>query len=78
MLLVIVIGGEICHSMNKTKDETVRGPVDDDVNSHVVIVKSNLVSIDPWRLSGTVSKVIADAGKATIPYARNPVSVWGE
>lgn len=45
VVLVVVGWSEVLYGMHEAKDEAVGSPVDDDVNGHVVGVKSDLGSL---------------------------------
>ena len=64
MLFVVVFGGvNIDNGMNKAQDESLSGPVDDDIHSHVVLVEGNFVHIRERCGSATEAQFPTDAGK---------------
>ena len=66
-LFVIVRGHEIDHRMDEAQDKAFGGPADDDVDRHIVVVQSDLVSIAPlWQGAG-VAQEAAHPREAAIP-----------
>ena len=46
MFLVVVVGGvDVDNSVDKAEDEPLGGPVDNDVDGHVILVQRDLVHI---------------------------------
>ena len=65
MLLVVVFGGvNVDNGVNKAQDESLGGPVDDDIHSHVVLVQCNFIRIRERYGSAAVAQFPTDAGKA--------------
>jgi len=53
LVFVIIAGSQIGCCMDETQDEALGGPIYDNINSHVVLVKGDLVGLGPLD-SGTV------------------------
>jgi hypothetical protein len=71
MMLVIIFWIEVGHCMHETEYKTVSGPVNDDVNGHVVGIQSNFVSLIPRRSSSAMSKGMADSRKTRVSHTGN-------
>ena len=64
MLVVVIDGVDIDNGVNKAQDETLGGPVDDDVHGHVILVQCDFVYIREGCRSAAEAQLPTDARKA--------------
>ena len=65
MLLIVVVGGvNIGDGMDKAQDKPFGGPVDHNIDSHVVLIQGDLIHVRERCGSAAEAKLPADAGKA--------------
>lgn len=55
VLLIVVLGAQVRDSVDKTQDEAIRGPIDDNIHGHVVVIEGNAVCFLPGRLARAVA-----------------------
>jgi hypothetical protein len=72
--LIVVIWGEIHNSVNEAEDESFCGPVDDDVDSHIVGVNGNFLGIYPLNICTLMTQLAADPGEAGKTHAEGCVT----
>ena len=59
---MIIVG--VRDGVNKTEDEAICGPVDDDVDGHVVFIDGCSVCVGPWSGRAGIAEVVTDPGEA--------------
>lgn len=64
MLVVVIDGVDIDNGMNKAQDESLGGPVDDNVHGHVILVQRNFVDIRERGRSAAEAQLPTDTRKA--------------
>lgn len=66
-LLVIVGGTKVDRGMDEAQYEAFSGPANYDVDSHVVVVQSDLVCLAPLWKRASVAEKTANPRKAAVP-----------
>ena len=68
-VLIIVVGREVNRRVYEAEDETLRGPIDDEIDCHVVGVNGYFIPIRPKMGWPLVAKEAAHAGEARITHS---------
>jgi len=68
-VLIVVVGREVNRRVYEAKDEALRGPIDDEIDCHVVGVNGYFIPIGPKMGWPLVAKKAAHAGEARITHS---------
>ena len=66
---VIVMRRQVDDGVYEAQDHALRGPIDDDVDCHVVGVDGDLICVLPGRAGALIAQLAANTRQSRIPHA---------